>query len=142
MQYFDTSALFPYYRPEAISTKVQKLLRAPKAVVAISPLVEVEFASVLARLVRMKELSDAHAATIHAAFEEDLGNGCFERIEIGSTVFRLAEEWLLSRKTPLRTLDALHLANAALAGAKLITGDEVLARAAKQFGVPVSLIAA
>ena len=140
MLYFDTSALFPYYRPEACSNKVQKLLRDPKSPICISPLVEVEFASVIARLRRMKELDEASAVAIQSALDEDTTNGCFERTLVSVEAFHLAREWLLSRKSALRTLDALHLACASLANAKLITADETLMKAAQRFGVPAMLI--
>ena len=142
MLYFDTSALFPYYRPEACSNKVQKLLRDPKTRACISPLVEVEFASVLSRLRRMKELDEASALAIQAALEEDAANGCFERALVSLEAFHLAREWLLSRKSALRTLDALHLAAASLANAKLVTADETLMKAAQRFGIPSMLIRA
>lgn len=42
--------------------------------------------------------------------------------------------------TPLRTLDALHLAVAASNNLRLVTADETLAEAANVFGVAVQLL--
>ena len=137
MLYFDTCALIPYYRPEALSDTVQGILTDAAEPVAISPLGEVEFASVLARLVRMGEMAETHASTIQAAFAEDIAQGRYRLIEQTTQHYRLARDWLLSRKTGLRTLDALHLATASLSQSRLVTADATLADAARKLGIPV-----
>ncbi len=137
MRYFDTSALIPYYRPEPLSDKVQSLLTASESPVLISVLTETEFASVLARLVRMKELPEANASLIQAAFQEDIHRGCYRTLDLHREHYHLARDWLLSRDTSLRTLDALHLSLAALTGAELVTADRIMAQAADRFSIPV-----
>lgn len=137
MLYFDTCALIPYYRTEARSNAVQAILTAAREPIAISPLGEVEFASVLARLVRMGEIEETHAKAIQTAFAEDIALGRYRLVEQTTQHYRLARDWLLSRQTGLRTLDALHLATASLAQAELVTADALLADAARQLGVAV-----
>ena len=134
MDYFDTSALLPYYRPEPLSEKVQELLMA-NLPVAISMLVDVEMASALSRLVRMGEFSDQDAAKVQNAFAADVEKGCFQYLAVDVAVFQQAQRWLLERKTALRTLDALHLACAALAEARFVTADQTLAASAQVHGV-------
>jgi len=134
MDYFDTSALLPYYRPEPLSKKVQEILMADLPV-AISMLVDVEIASALSRLVRMGEFSDQNAAKVQNAFASDVEKGCFHYLALDAAVFQQAQRWLLERKTALRALDALHLACAALAEARFVTADRALAAAAQAHGV-------
>jgi predicted nucleic acid-binding protein len=135
VDYFDTSALLPYYRPESLSGKVESMLLAATEPVAISCLVEVEIASAVSRLVRMKELDGLDATRIQNAFSADIKRGYFQFLMLDSSVYRQARQWLLERESPLRTLDALHLACAALNEARLVTADQVLAVAAETHGV-------
>ncbi|GAB6066983.1 hypothetical protein JCM13664_03010 [Methylothermus subterraneus] len=139
-RYFDTSALIPYYRPEPLSDQVQALLIQTESQVLISTLTETEFASVLARLVRMSELDASDANLIQAAFQEDGRRGCYYVLDLHREHYHLARDWLLGCDTPLRTLDALHLAAVALAGAELVTADKAMAQAANHFSIPVLLL--
>jgi len=138
--YFDTSALLPYYREEALSDKAQSLLQSAAGRVVISDLVEVEIASALARWVRTKEFSEADAMMLQNAFTDDMKRGCFEKIALSHRHFRQARDWLLARKTPLRTLDALHLACARERSAEMVTGDRLLAKGAEVLGIRYRLV--
>jgi predicted nucleic acid-binding protein len=138
--YLDTSALLPYYREEAVSDTVQTLLMSLTAPALLTMLSRIEFASALARWVRMGELSEIHATDIEAAYQQDLEAGCFRVIPMTVRHYRQAERWLLSRKSSLRTLDALHLASAHAQGAQLVTCDSDLARSATQLGVEHRLL--
>ncbi|MBA2592466.1 MAG: type II toxin-antitoxin system VapC family toxin [Pseudomonadota bacterium] len=137
MLYFDTSALMPYYRPEPLSAEIQALLIQAQEQVVISRLVEVEFASVLARLVRMGDLDARSAGVIQTAFSQDIARNCYRVLELASVHFKQARDWLLERKAPLRTLDALHLAVAQISDTRLVTSDVGLASAAEKYGVAV-----
>jgi predicted nucleic acid-binding protein len=137
MLYLDTSALLPYYRREAASDAVQGLLVRQTRPVLISRLTVVELASALARWVRMGELTEPQANRIESAFHEDLAQGRFLVREIEPRHFERALQWLLTRKTALRTLDALHLACAEESGATLSTLDAAMDDAAEYFGLRV-----
>ena len=88
--YFDTSAILPYYREEHHSQSIQIFLLSITIPVAISHLTDVEFASALSRLVRMKELDDAQAGIIEQAFADDCKAGLFKRISFTATHFTQA----------------------------------------------------
>lgn len=135
MLYFDTSALLPYYRHESASNSVQALLDTQHSPVMITYLTEVEFASALARWVRMGEITERHANRIEAAFSEDRLDGRFLLKPLTRQHFERAAHWLLARKTALRTLDALHLACAAGNEATLISLDEAMLAAADFLGL-------
>lgn len=132
--YFDTSALLPYYREEPLSGHVQALLQTATGRVVISDLVEVEIASALARWVRTKEFGETDAMLVQNAFKEDLERGCFEKMSLSHRHFRQARDWLLARKTALRSLDALHLACVTDRSAEMVTADQLLAKGAEALG--------
>ena len=138
MLYFDTSAILPYYRQEQASDRVQRMLSRQTEPVLISQLTEVEVASALARWVRIGELSDPQANRIESSFLDDVGAGRFRRCRIESKHFHRASHWISTRRTALRTLDALHLACAEHRNATLVTEDEALINSAEFFGIQVS----
>jgi len=133
--YLDTSALLPYYREEPASMKIQELLISLRPPVFISDLTKVEFAAVLARWVRMNDISDAQAASIENTFAKDIGSGLFLQKPIIKRHYIQAEKWLSGRKTALRTMDALHLACCWDLGAKLITCDRIFYQSSMALGV-------
>jgi uncharacterized protein len=135
MLYLDTSALMPYYRHEAASSRVQAMLVGQDKPVLISHLTAVEVASTLARWVRMNELTEPQANRIESAFRDDLHSGRFQICPIDAAHYRRASHWISTRKTALRTLDALHLACADSHQATLVSEDETLINAAQFFGI-------
>ena len=135
MLYLDTSAVLPYYRQEQASERVQAMLQAQSKPAFISQLTQVEVTSALARWVRMGELSEPQANRIESAFHEDVSQGRFLLCAIEGAHYRRASHWISTRKTSLRTLDALHLACAEHHEARLISEDEALINAANFFGV-------
>lgn len=115
-------------------------MRAPRLV--ISALVEVEFASALGRRVRAGDLSAASARAALAQFHAHQSEGFYRLIPIERSHFDRARRWIETLRTPLRTLDALHLALAADSGSVLITADVRLARAASSLRVRRRLLRA
>jgi predicted nucleic acid-binding protein len=130
MAYVDTSLLVAYYCPEPLSPAAQQAMRREESV-SISSLVEVEFYSALAMKVRAGGMTGADADAVGAAFRAHLHDGLYRFLAVGGRHFEQAAEWLRLRSTGLRSLDALHLAVAALAGEKLLTADRAFAAAAE-----------
>lgn len=137
MVYADTSVVLAYYRSEAASARAQKFFIGLKEPALISSLTEVEVASALARWVRNRDISEADANRIYTAFRSDLDTGCYSMAPLRQAHYRQATTWLLSRKSSLRTLDALHLACAATHQASLASFDKAMRSAAAVFGVIV-----
>lgn len=135
MLYLDTSALLPYYRQEQASERVQTMLDRQNQSVLISHLTEVEFASALARWVRMDELSDPQANKLDSAFHDDISHQRFILCPLTVDHYRRAAHWIATRQTSLRSLDALHLACAEYHQAILISEDDTLIQAASHFGI-------
>jgi predicted nucleic acid-binding protein len=139
MPYLDTSVLTAYYCREARSQRVQRVLSDIEEP-AISPLVEVEFHCAVARKVRAGTMDRTTAIRIFAEFKLHLGEPRYETVAIQAADYGLAGEWIARLDTPLRVLDALHLAVAFSNGLPLLTADRELARASQHFGVEYELI--
>jgi uncharacterized protein len=121
---------------------IQSLLSRQQAPVLISQLTEVEFASALARWVRTGELDESQANRIESAFHEDMSDGRLLLKPVTHREFARAKHWLLTRKTALRTLDALQLACAETGEAELVTLDERMLDAAVFLGLRVCAVEA
>jgi predicted nucleic acid-binding protein len=139
MQYIDTSVLMAFYIPEALSDRVDAfLLSCPQP--AISSLTKVEFASALARRIRMGELTKADAERLTALFQNHLDGGIYTHLPLTDEHFLLAYKWVSSWSMALKSLDALHLALAADGDLTMVTADRQMARAAESLSVKVLLL--
>ncbi len=138
--YLDTSVLTAYYSPEPRSASVQRVLSRIEGP-TVSPLVEVELYCAIARKVRGGGLEASDARRIFAQFQLHLAEPRFHLVSLQNGEFRLAREWIGEMVSPLRVLDALHLAAAFAHGLCLLTADRELARSARHFGVNHKLVA-
>jgi predicted nucleic acid-binding protein len=134
--YLDTSIVAPLYWAEALSDAVEQLL-LNETEVALSQLVEVELLSALSRRVRVREISHQDAKAIVERFQADLDSGFYTQIVVETVHYNLARQWISRFDTPLRTLDALHLASASVNNMRLVTADEALAKSGEVLGVKV-----
>ena len=139
MIYIDTSVLVAYYYTEKISDQVEKILVGATNP-AISQLTEVEFTSAFARKVRERVLSKDDAKAIISEFRKHVDEKSYDYLPIQPKHFSTAMKWIAEFHTPLRTLDALHLAIAAQNKSQLLTADIKFAESAKILGVDVRLI--
>lgn len=88
----------------------------------------------------MKTFTKTEASKVIDQFHAHLEQGVFEITPVQDLHFKLANDWIDSFITGLRTLDALHLAVAHANETALLTADEMLAKAAKKLGIAVELI--
>ena len=139
MVYIDTSILVAYYCPEKISDQVEKTL-VETSRPAISQLSEVELTSALARKIRERALSQEDGKAVLSIFRSHIDEKSYVYLPIQPKHFSAAMNWIAEFNTPLRTLDALHLAIAAQNKAPLLTADIKFAESAKTLGVEVTLI--
>ena len=135
--YLDASALVKLFVPEAESDDLNEALVGARDVV-LSDLALTETASALGRRVREGLLAPAESRRLHREAAK-LAESC-RRAELTPPVHRRAERLLLtSRETPLRALDALHIALALDAdAATLVTYDPRLRAAAASQGLFVA----
>jgi uncharacterized protein len=137
--YLDTSVLAPFYWTEAASDSVAQLFHQSQTLI-ISELSEVELMSALSRRVRMQEIEREDAIAIVNQFQMHIASGLYEKLPITTQHYQTAKSWIQHFDTPLRTLDALHLAVAYEQQVPLITADIGLARSAANLNVNVQLL--
>jgi uncharacterized protein len=139
MLYFDTSFIVPYVLREATSVRVQRFFTEHNAEeLTISHWTRVEFASMLAREVRMGGLSEQAAREAAMRFETAMTQS-FTVLLPDRNDFDLCNRYLLRFETALRGGDALHLAIAHNRGVHAFYSlDRKLLRAGRLLGLPVA----
>jgi predicted nucleic acid-binding protein len=126
--YLDTSAVAKWYLNESGSQEFVNYLQGLDSAV-ISSLTRTEMRSLLSLRRRIGDLTTELESELFAAFQEDIDRGWLQLYPIEDARFAEASN-LISRhpKHPLRSLDALHLAQAVHIGTEQIaTADEVMA---------------
>lgn len=138
MLYFDTSFLAPLILEEAASTEVERfIIGLPVGELAVSHWTRVEFASLLAREVRMGGMETPAAREAGAQFEAIVAES-FVILLPNADDFTLAREYLGTFKTGLRAGGALHLAIANNHRAETIYSfDKIMLKAGSLLGLPV-----
>lgn len=139
MIYFDTSFLVPFIVPEPTSNAVTAFIGGlPRGELAISHWTEVEFASMLAREVRMGSY-DSEAFRTAVTRLGAVTQSSFAIFLPDAADFAQARDYLMRHETGLRGGDALHLAIAANRRASAIYSlDKGLVKAGKMLRLPVS----
>ena len=133
MIYLDTSVLTSYYCPEPNSDLVEEIiLQTPNP--TISSLVDVEFISAISRKIREGTLTIPNSNRIIGKYQSHVDQQLYNWISIQAKHYECAKKWIAQFVTPLRTLDALHLAAAYDANLKLLTADIHMAKSAQYFG--------
>lgn len=140
MRYCDTSFLAPLILEEPTSARVERFVAAlPLGEAAISHWTRAEFATLLAREVRMGGLAPQAADEAGAQFEA-MVQELFIILLPDAHDFDLAREFLGNYPTGLRAGDALHLAVAVNHGAAAIYSlDTGLLKAGRMLKLPVSM---
>jgi predicted nucleic acid-binding protein len=135
--YLDASALVKLFVPEEHSDALNVAL-AGLADVIVSDLALTEMASALGRGLREKRLTRSEAQRLYR--EASKLHASLHRAELTPPVHRRAERLMLSSSgTPLRALDALHLATALDShAATIVTFDPRLRDAATMQGLFVA----
>jgi len=135
VSYVDTSALLKWYIPERGSEQFGAWMSGQKQI-EISRLTCVEVRCALARRQRAGSLSKEQAAHALEQFMADVHDGLFTLHSLHDQTFLDAEDLVAASPTPLRTLDALHLAVASgRACSAFVTADAALALAAGDAGL-------
>lgn len=139
MLYFDTSFLAPLILEEATSDDVEAFfLDLPPGQLQVSHWTRVEFASLVAREVRVGGLAEAEARLTMDQFDEMVAASC-QVVVPGAADYELAKSYIQHFATKLRAGDALHLAIASNHGAKMLcTLDEGLLAAAWLLKIPAT----
>ncbi len=139
MLYLETSFLAPLILEEATSEDVEAFfLDLSPGQLQISHWTRVEFASLVAREVRMGGLAEAVALLAIGQFDEMVASSC-QVLVPGAADYELAKGYVENFATKLRAGDALHLAIASNHGATMLcTLDEGLLAAARLMQIPAT----
>lgn len=134
--YLDTSILVAMLTRDPFTERTYRYLKAETPALIVSDYAAAEFASAVARRVRMRELTEDAARLAFVTFD-GLAPGTVERIETSATDIKVAEGFLRRLDLPLRAPDAVNIAITKRAGASLMTFDDKMTIAAKILGVAV-----
>jgi predicted nucleic acid-binding protein len=142
--FLDSSVLVKRYHEETGSSDIDGLFRSPDDRVFVSRLAIVEIHSTFARLVREGVITKDDFEKVTLAMEQDVANRVLTIAALSSRRLQEAAAVLATHgmTTPIRTLDAIHLATAqALHGrsriAAFVAADKKLLVAAKACGLNV-----
>ena len=134
--YLDASVLVALFTDDALTARADKFLRAHAPVVVVSDFAAAEFASAIARRVRMGEIAAGGARRTFSIFDAWTARAS-ERAQTTSADVVSAAAYLRRLDLTLRTPDALNIAIAQRTGADLLTFDDKMAASARALGTTV-----
>ncbi|MGA9866889.1 MAG: type II toxin-antitoxin system VapC family toxin [Acetobacteraceae bacterium] len=136
--YLDASVLVGLWvETDVLSVRARTLLQARPSVVIISDFASTEFASAIARLVRLGELPKPSARDLLRHFDAWRSRAA-QLAEITPSDIGAADRAIRRLDLTLRAPDAIHLAIADRLGAELATFDTRMAACARTLGVVVA----
>lgn len=139
MLYFDTSFMTPLFKLEQSSPHVRRFMAGLKPrVPAISQWTRVEFASLLAKDVRMGLMTPVQANALGTAFEVATAQG-YVVLDVARRDFEMARHSLAVHNSGLRAGDALHLAIASNNAARGVYSlDNIMIAAGRSLGLSMN----
>jgi uncharacterized protein len=134
--YLDASVLVALLTNDKLTARADAFLRNHSPVLIVSDFAAAEFASAVARRVRMGEITPEDARIAFSTFDAWTARAA-QRVEISAADVTVAEVFLRRLDLTLRTPDAINIAIAQRNGAGLVTFDEKMAASARMLGTPV-----
>lgn len=134
--YLDASILVSFFTLDTLSSRAESILKTQSRVV-VSNFAAVEFASALARRVRMRLPAEQEARIAFSIFDA-WADRTARLVNMDNTDVSAAAAFLRRLDLTLRTQDALHIAIARRLDAALLTFDKQMKEAARVLGVKVS----
>lgn len=134
--YLDASVLVALLTEDPHTSRAYAFLRKRKPVPVVSDFAAAEFASAVARRVRMGEINSGDARSTFRTFDAWLPHGAV-RADLTSADISTAIAYLRRLDSALRTPDALNIAIAERVGADLLTFDIRMEEGARALGARV-----
>jgi predicted nucleic acid-binding protein len=134
--YLDTSVLVSLFASDTMSHRADAFLRTDPSVLIVSDFAVAEFASAIARHVRMQTLGAEAARIVFATFDAWIARET-ERVHTTGSDVASANAFLRRLDLGIRTPDALNIAIAQRIGAELFTFDEQMAIDARTLGTKI-----
>lgn len=135
--YLDASVLVALFARDAFTERANAYLGNELPIIAVSDFAAAEFASAIARLVRMRVLARAEARAIFEDFEIWRLREA-DMLDILASDVTTAASFIRRLNLTLRTADAINIAMAQRIGATLATFDVKMSECARAIGVPVA----
>ena len=135
--YLDASVLLALLTDDAFTLRADAFLRANASVLIVSDFAAAEFASVIARHVRIRDITPNDARVAFSTFDVWTARAT-QRTEIGAADVTAAEAFPRRLDLALRTPDAVNIAIAQRVGATLATFDRKMIASARALGTPVA----
>jgi predicted nucleic acid-binding protein len=135
--YLDSSVIVAIVTRDFFTDRAYHYLNIETPNMIVSDFAAAEFASAVARRVRMRELTPDQGRRAFVTFD-GLAPRAIERIETSPADMKGAEAFLRRLDLPLRAPDALNIAIAQRIDATLMTFDDKMAVAVRALGVAVA----
>lgn len=135
--YLDASILVSLFSVDSLTPQAERFLRTSVGEVIVSDFAVAEFASAIARRVRMGRLDAKDAYGIFADFDT-WTTDVASRVETTSGDVAAAGAFVRRLDLPLRTADAINIAIAHRLAATLATFDVKMGQSAKALGMAVA----
>jgi uncharacterized protein len=135
--YLDASILVALFTDDPFTARADNFLRTNALVLIVSDFAAAEFASVIARHVRTKEITPHDARIAFSIFDTWTARAT-QRVQIGAADITAAEAFLRRLDISLRTPDAINIAIAQRTGATLLTFDDKMIKSARALETPVA----
>jgi uncharacterized protein len=137
--YLDASVLVALFTDDPFTLRADTFLRANAWVLIVSDYAAAEFASVIARHVRTRDITPKNARIAFSTFDAWTARAT-QRTEIRAADVTAAEAFLRRLDLTLRTPDAVNIAIAQRIGATLVTFDDKMIASARALGTPVAVV--
>jgi predicted nucleic acid-binding protein len=131
--YLDASILVSLFTVDTLTARADAALRERSPLLMVSDFAAAEFASAMARRVRMQVITADEARAVFSTFDAWIARTT-TLISMTSADVTAAAGFLRRLDLTLRTQDALHIAIAHRVGAALFTFDQQMASAARALG--------
>jgi predicted nucleic acid-binding protein len=132
--YLDTSVIVALFTNDRFTAQADAFLRKNALLIEISDFAAAEFASAVARKVRMRELSRHEARNALSTFDRWVANAA-RRVFVTSADIAAADAIIRRLDLSLRAPDALNIALAHRLQGTLVTFDSGMAKNAQAVGV-------
>lgn len=134
--YLDASVLVPLFVDDPFTARAGAFVRSHLPALIVSDLAAAEFASAIARLVRLGDVKLAGARKTFATFDAWMARDT-QRAETSTQDIVAGAAFIRRLDIALRAPDAVHIAIAQRIGADLFTFDKQMAAAARKLGTRV-----
>jgi predicted nucleic acid-binding protein len=135
--YLDASVVVALLTKDVFTSRAESYIRANAPILIVSDFAAAEFASVIARRLRVREITEPIARVVFVEFDAWVIRST-EHADTTTADVISAAGALRRLDLPLRTADAVNIAIARRIGATLMTFDEKMAASAKALDVGVA----